>query len=156
MKKSTIWLLTIVMAITFGALLYFQIMYLDNMVRMREGQFSENVMRSLSATSSYLERLETLHFLEEEANAIGYDYYTEGDEFIIDENDDAMNASASTLLDTSATITPSLPDPKLSYPSPTSNIRTRYEALRQVLMKQFLYQKGLLDEVILSDRKSVV
>lgn len=150
MKKSTIWLLTIVMAITFGALLYFQIMYLDNMVRMREGQFSENVMRSLSATSSYLERLETLHFLEEEANAIGYDYYTEGDEFIIDENDDAMNASASTLLDTSATITPSLPDPKLSYPSPTSNIRTRYEALRQVLMKQFLYQKGLLDEVILS------
>jgi len=39
MKKSTIWLLTIVMAITFGALLYFQIMYLENMVKMREAQF---------------------------------------------------------------------------------------------------------------------
>ncbi len=70
MKKSTIWLLTIVMAITFGALLYFQIMYLENMVKMREAQFSENVMRSLYATAGYLEREETLHFLEEDVNII--------------------------------------------------------------------------------------
>ena len=76
-----IWLLTIVMAITFGALLYFQIMYLENMVKMREAQFSEAVMRCLSATSSNLERTETLHFLEEDVNVIEanlYDDYTLG------------------------------------------------------------------------------
>ena len=75
MKKSTIWLLTIVMAITFGALLYFQIMYLENMVKMREGQFSENVMRSLYATAGYLERQETLHFLEEDVKVIESSVY---------------------------------------------------------------------------------
>ena len=43
MKKSVIWLLTIIMALTFGVLLYFQIMYLENMVKMRDEQFSEGV-----------------------------------------------------------------------------------------------------------------
>ena len=63
------------MAITFGALLYFQIMYLENMVKMREAQFSENVMRSLYATAGYLEREETLHFLEEDVNIIESSLY---------------------------------------------------------------------------------
>lgn len=148
MKKSTIWLLTIVMAIAFGALLYFQIMYLDNMVRMREAQFSENVMRSLSATSSYLERLETLHFLEEEANAIGYNYYTSGEDIILDEETETSVANG--VIDDSVSLYASIPQTKLAYPSPTSDISTRYEALREALMKQFLYQRGLLDEVILS------
>ncbi len=70
MKKSLIWLLTIVMAITFGALLYFQIMYLENMVRMRESQFSEGVMRSISSTAGFLEKSETLHYLEEDVNVL--------------------------------------------------------------------------------------
>ena len=51
MKKSLIWILTIVMATMFGALLYFQIMYLWNMAKMRDEQFKEAVMRSLNSTS---------------------------------------------------------------------------------------------------------
>ena len=39
MKKSTIWLLAIIMALTFGALLFFQFFYLKNMTNMREQQF---------------------------------------------------------------------------------------------------------------------
>ena len=70
MKRSLIWLLTILMGITFGALLYFQIMYLENMVKMREEQFSEGVMRSLNATSDFMDRQETLHFLQEDVNII--------------------------------------------------------------------------------------
>lgn len=70
MKKSIIWLLTIVMSITFGALLYFQLMYLENMVKMREAQFSETVLRCMSATSAFLERKETLHFLQEDVDII--------------------------------------------------------------------------------------
>ncbi|MDE6083430.1 MAG: hypothetical protein K2G11_02995, partial [Muribaculaceae bacterium] len=67
MKRSLIWILTIVMAITFGALLYFQIIYLENMVKMREGQFSEVVMRSLNATASGLERQEAMYYLQKDA-----------------------------------------------------------------------------------------
>ena len=65
MKKSLMWMLTVVMAITFAALLYFQIMYLENMVKMRDEQFTEGVMRALNTTSEFLERQETLHYLEQ-------------------------------------------------------------------------------------------
>ena len=82
MKKSLIWLLTCVMAVTFGALLYFQIMYLENMVKMRDEQFSEGVMRSLNSTSDFLERVETMYFLEQDINIIEsslYDNYQDVD-----------------------------------------------------------------------------
>ena len=35
MKKSTIWLLAVIMALTFIGLLYVQIMYMGNMIKMR-------------------------------------------------------------------------------------------------------------------------
>ncbi len=63
-------MLTAVMAVTFVALLYFQIMYLENMVKMRDEQFTEGVMRSLNTTSEFLEKQETLYFLEQDVNII--------------------------------------------------------------------------------------
>ena len=47
MKKSTIWLLAVIMALTFIGLLYVQIMYMENMIKMRSEQFTEAVKRSL-------------------------------------------------------------------------------------------------------------
>ncbi|MBP3429432.1 MAG: hypothetical protein J6K60_01710, partial [Barnesiella sp.] len=46
MKKSTIWLLAVIMALTFIGLLYVQIMYMENMIKMRNEQFTEAVKRS--------------------------------------------------------------------------------------------------------------
>ena len=77
MRKSTIWLLTIVMAITFSALMYIQLMYLNNMVRMRNEQFMEGVKRSLYAVAGYLEREETLHYLEKDISSIENSFYNE-------------------------------------------------------------------------------
>ena len=68
MKKSTIWLLTAVMAIAVLGLLFVQIMYMENMVKMRNEQFSEVVMRSLYNVASNLERDETKHFLDQDLN----------------------------------------------------------------------------------------
>ncbi|MDE5913554.1 MAG: hypothetical protein K2G81_07950, partial [Muribaculaceae bacterium] len=65
MKKSTIWYLTLIMALTFAGLIYVQFVYMNNMVRMRNDQFEESVRRSLYAVSSLLEQEETRHFLEE-------------------------------------------------------------------------------------------
>ncbi len=45
MKKSTIWLLAVIMALTFIGLLYVQIMYMENMIKMRNEQFTEAVKR---------------------------------------------------------------------------------------------------------------
>ena len=58
------------MALTFAGLLYVQIMYMRNMVRMRDDQFAEGVKRSLYAVSTELEQEETKHFLEEDVAQI--------------------------------------------------------------------------------------
>lgn len=131
MKKSIIWLLTIVMALTFGSLLYFQIMYLENMVKMRDGQFSESVMRSLHATAGYLEKQETLHFLEEDAMGIEPLLYEETVTIDIGPGE-RPNKSG------------------LSYPSPTQSVGSRYRNIQEAIRTQYIYQKGLLNEVILT------
>ena len=56
MKKSTIWFLTIIMALTFSGLLFVQIMYMENMIKMRNEQFSEMVKRSLYCVTTTLEQ----------------------------------------------------------------------------------------------------
>ncbi len=147
MKKSVIWLLTIVMSITFGALLYFQIMYLENMAKMREAQFSETVMRCLSATSSFLEKKETLHFLEEDVNIIESNLYDgtpkNGNFSYTVESPDGTVTKYTLEAETDASR-------QITYPSPTGSIESRYRDMQEVIRSQYLYQKGLLNEVILS------
>ena len=56
------------MALTFLGLLYIQIMYMKNMVRMREDQFTEGIKRSLYSVITSLEQDEAKYFLEEDAS----------------------------------------------------------------------------------------
>ena len=135
MKKSLIWILTAIMAITFGALLYFQIMYLENMVKMRREQFSENVMRSIHSTVGMLERRETLSFLEEDATLL-----SSGDDEQFD--DSSVNVLTEAAVNAVRT--------KITYPSPTQPVAERYRNLQIALRNQYQYQKGLLNEVILN------
>lgn len=127
MKKSLMWMLTAVMSITFLALLYFQVMYLENMVKMREEQFTEGVMRSLNATTDFLERQETLHFLEEDVNIIESNIFGAVD----NESEGTFNY-------------------EMRFPSPTQDIGTRFGRMQEIIRTQYLYQRGLLNEVILS------
>lgn len=82
MKKSTIWILTILIGITFLGLLYMQIMYMDNMIKMREDQFSEGVKHSLFGVISQLEMDEAQSFIEDEIEDVEassiYSQYSEG------------------------------------------------------------------------------
>lgn len=159
MKKSLIWLLTIVMAITFGALLYFQIMYLENMVKMRDEQFSEGVMRSLNSTSEFMEKQETLHFLEEDVNIIESSLYSDYDD------DDAEIDTTTNNIEysvqhrdgsvTQYTLSSKVDDSNknnspIGYSSGNQGISARYRNMQEVIRSQYLYQKGLITEVILS------
>ena len=60
MKKSTIWILGVVMGLSFLSLLYLQVSYIEEMVKMRKEQFDESVKRSLYAASHNLELNETV------------------------------------------------------------------------------------------------
>lgn len=154
MKKSIIWLLIIVMSLTFGTLLYFQITYLDNMVNMREGQFNENAMRSLYATGTYLERQETLRFLEEDATLLESSFYDDfgeekdGSTQFISVSDDGTIRKYTLSSKTQKSYPRT--ESNIQFPSPTQSIGTRYRNIQEVIKSQYLYQKGLLNEVILT------
>lgn len=147
MKKSTIWLLTIVMALTFIGLLYVQLTYMGNMVRMRNDQFSEGVKRALYAVSSDLEQEETRHFLEQDVaqieswvlpgvkssghnapGGVGYSFTTTG----------GVEGNL-TLKGNLSSLTPQLHEQGRANKS-----------LQEVLRGQYVYQSGLLNEVILN------
>ena len=70
MKKQTIWILTILMAVTFVSLLCIQIFYMKNIVQIRYEQFAQGVRQSLVATAMHLEQDETRHFLEDDVRQV--------------------------------------------------------------------------------------
>ena len=59
MKKGTIWVIAIVMGLSFLALLWQQVSYIEQMAKMKREQFDESVNRSLYQASRNLEMNET-------------------------------------------------------------------------------------------------
>ena len=144
MKKTTIWFLTIIMALTFCGLLYIQVTYMKNMLSMRNDQFNEGVRRSLYAVSSTLEQDETRHFLEEDAAAIEAKIYSQTPASI--DNNGSFHLTMPDGLQAEVTIR--------NNERRQSNINQtnaeRYRNMQETIKGQYLYQKGLLDEVILN------
>lgn len=64
MKKKTIWTIAIIMGLSFLALLYLQLKYIEEMAEMKKEQFDESVHRALYQASRNLELNETLHYLD--------------------------------------------------------------------------------------------
>ena len=66
MKKSTIWILGIVMGLSFLSLLYLQVSYIEEMVKTRKEQFDAAVRSSLDQVSKDVEYAETQRWLFED------------------------------------------------------------------------------------------
>ena len=142
MKKSTIWFLTIIMVLTFIGLIYVQFLYMNNMVRMRNDQFDENVRRSLYSVASMLEQQEAKHFLEENLTQVeNFTPYKRGS------NSEGLAMKFTTQSGLSGNLTlegtpgqvRELAKDDGTAPDISNSLRGHY-----------LYQKGLLDEVVLN------
>ena len=148
MKKSTIWILTFVMAFSFLGLLYVQIMYMENIIKMRNEQFSEIVKRSLYGVSTSLEQDETKYFLEQDINEVEGALYEniktskKEYEYTVPTPDGTSNYKIQGNWETINI------EPKND--TNLGNINERYKDMQEVLKGQYLYQKGLLNEVILN------
>ena len=156
MKKSIIWLLAIIMGITFAGLLYIQVLYMKNVVRLRDEYFSQGVKRSLSEVAGNLEKSETRRFLIEDV--------LEGD--LYDPSVGAlltMPVSQSVINDTyTVPAKPgSQPIPQHMPPAPVINPEIRFSQGQPALMpppssvserikSQYLHQRALLDEVVIN------
>ena len=66
MKKSTIWILGIVMGLSFLSLLYLQVSYIEEMMKTRKEQFDMAVRNSLDQVSKDVEYAETQRWLIED------------------------------------------------------------------------------------------
>lgn len=147
MKKSIIWFLTIIMAVTFASLLYIQIVYMHNMVKMRNEQFSEGVKRSLYAVSTALEQAETRYFLEEDVAQIQTSVLPRYSDTGASQS--GVKYSFKTNDVTGDLTLKSNDDKKDSQLSSTSFTGNR-KSLQDVIRGQYIYQRSLLDEVILN------
>lgn len=153
MKKSTIWLLTILIAVTFIGLLYIEIKYMDDIIRMREDQFAEGVKRSLYMVSSRLEQEETRYYLEDDVSGVEssalYAQYPDGQPPHLGGISYSFNTFSG--LEGSLTIRGDVDKiSKLQNDQLTALDRTN--AMREAqarLDDRVRYQKGILDELIL-------
>ena len=139
MKKQSIWFISIALLIALIGNLVMQFSYLREIVSTREEQFDEAVRRSLYATQRELERQETLKFLEE--------YYTDDQRKYIEQ---LSHSSTSPFAfggndpDSMAMGQFSL-SPKHGH----NSIRNIQRSNQEALMWQFIYQRDLMDDVIL-------
>ncbi len=145
MKRSTIWILTVVMAIALLGLLAMQIVYLEKMVAMRNSQFSEIVMRSLYSVSTMLEQNETKYFLDKDLAEAEQTYSG------ISQNSFGFNDRHEATIDTTFT-TEDQPQASVRPANlPTlKDLNDTYQRKQEILKGQYLYQKSLLNEVILT------
>ncbi len=143
MKRSTIWILTVVMAIALLGLLAMQIVYLEKMVAMRNNQFYENVKRSLNSVSTLLEQNETKYFLDQDL--------TEAEQMYsgIRKNSFGFGEGNDSNIDTTLkTLNPA--DLRPANRNKLKALNDSYQDKQEILRGQFLYQKSMLYEVILN------
>ena len=146
------------MGLSFLSLLYLQVSYIEEMVRMRREQFEESVQRSLDQVCRNIELMETKNYLEADAAAV------EKAAQMAKELDAADNAHVSDDEMVKYTQRYSIKtngglsrfewemkiEPNLSKPiiSTGKNIPQTARTLQEILNDRYVHQRALLDEVI--------
>lgn len=139
--------MAIVMAFSFLGLLFVQIMYMENIIKMRNEQFSEIVKRSIYGVTAKLEIDETKYFLEQdlnnlEASVLGNRQNSKEFEYSIASPDGTLKYKIQGNWESVKV------EPKND--ANLTDLNDRYKNMQETLKGQYLYQKGLLNEVILN------
>ena len=136
------------MALTFAGLLYVQITYMRNMVKMRDDQFAEGVKRSLYAVTMALEQDEAKYYLQEDVAQIESSLLPKLNND--DKNVDAIKYSFTTGEGLEGDITLKGDLSSLGPQLDNLSIQDRQRSMQETLRGQYLYQRSLLNEVILN------
>ena len=151
MKKKTIWTIATIMGLSFLALLFLHIKYIDEMVRMKKEQFDESVNRSLYQASRNLELNETLRFLEKDVNAANRKAHNDAL--------DADSASVGSILpdnDTNSFENQMRRNDPASMPkvmilsNDKNSLSQASKSMKEIVRNRYVYQKALLDRVVMN------
>ena len=159
MKKRTIWIIAIIMGLSFVSLLYLQISYIKEMAKMKKEQFDESVYRSLYQASRNLEMNETKRYLEKDLKATERKAYKQ-DSVIVDGLDGTIKHShqfavaaddgtvySSFELKTFA-IRPANVPKAMILCTDKNSIAEASKSLQEIVRNRYQYQRALLDEVV--------
>ncbi len=153
MKKSAIWLLGLVMAFAFAGLLYLQVTYVQIILKTGNDQFNDAVKRSLYQVSKNLELDETKKYLAEDVLGISTDK-----DFMSYNNRKGVSINRQNIKNeqsglpitgsdgTSMTITIT---PEVTFPK-AKNLTKTSKSLQDALNERYIYQDGVLRDVILN------
>lgn len=150
MKKSTIWIISIVMGLSFLALLYLQASYFEEVLLMRKEQFDESVSRSLHQASRRLELDETWQALESEIrkSASGAEYAA-GSGFGLPAMVDTLGRRTGYPTLRVNTFEPHpAPVPQGLNPGGKNSLTDATKAFQNEVRRRYQYQSALLDEVV--------
>lgn len=161
MKKRTIWTIAVVMGLSFVALLFLQLKYIDAMIKLKKEQFDESVNKALYVASRNLELNETLRYLERDINAKNKDWQSkasssgdssqtvneaEADTTLIAHK--GSNTAFSSFEMKTLAIRPQNTPKAIILKSDTNMVATSEQQMRQAIKSNYVYQKALLDEVV--------
>ena len=160
MKKSTIWILGVIMGLSFLSLLYLQVSYIEEMVKMRRGQFEESVNRSLVQAVHNLELVETKKYLEKDVAAqeraarlseqLQQQQRQESSGNVVEHHQYTVTSPDGTMYSTFElkTITNRPANVPKVIISTGKNIPQTSRRLQEILKERYVYQRALLDEVV--------
>ncbi|MDD3387800.1 MAG: HAMP domain-containing sensor histidine kinase [Prevotella sp.] len=164
MKKKTIWTIAVIMGISFVFLLGLQLTYIREMANMKKEQFDESVNRALYQASRNLELNETLRYLEKDVNATerraikkdsagtrsgapndGTVQYSH--QYSVTGKDGTVYSSFE--LKTMASKPAHMPKAMILRTDKNSNTAAS-KSMQEIVKNRYVYQKALLDEVVMN------
>lgn len=157
MKKKTIWTIAVIMGLSFLALLFLQLKYIEEMAEMKKEQFDESVNRALYQASRNLELNETLKYLEQDVTSTQHD----GTEASTKETDSMPNSNQTNTTAKSKNIYSSF-DLKTLKNNPAqipkamimrnndNSLTATKKSMQEIVRNRYVYQKAMLDEVVMN------
>lgn len=158
MRKSTIWLLAVVMAFAFAGLLFLQVKYVSIILKKSSEQFNETVKRSLHQVSKNLELDETQRYLEEDLKR-DESYYLQNNQdpqeiaqTITQQKLQIKDANGNILqIDQLHSFSQKFePLSSLDKKQTSNNIISTSQDLQKALMRRLKYQNALMQEVLVN------
>ena len=161
MKKKTIWTIAVIMGLSFILLLFLQLTYIREMANMKKEQFDESVNRALYQASRNLELNETLRYLEKDVRETERKENNQGNGSAGAQKD----AADSSLRRTANSFRGSnyltfrmkmkmdnpvkMPKAMILINDKNSN-NAASRSLQEIVKNRYVYQKALVDEVVMN------
>ena len=155
MKKSTIWIIAVIMGFSFLGLLLLQLNYIEEMAEMKKEQFDESVNRALYQASRNMELNETLRYLEDDVNnkerKLPQNQMSPKDSVTATHQAPSTDNQGDVYTSFEAKLKQSKPSlvPKGSIlRSDSSSLSATKRNMQEIVRNRYVYQKAMLEEVV--------